>query len=310
MNRTRHLSIAAVLVVVTTAVMYLLISGQFIGFGLLQLPAPAAEEAAIIDSLMQGHMILMAFLFAVIMAPASYAIIVFRRQEGDDEDAEHIHGNTTVEIIWTVVPIILVIIFAVWGVYAYTDVIASEEGERHVLAQGYKWDWNFYYPEYDNRFDSSLVVEVNQPVFIEMQSSDVIHAFWVPSFRVKQDVAPYNTSVAEFNFASGMYDREAAREAGYISQEIRFTPTKEGVYRLRCAEICGTNHYAMLAHVHVLSAADYQAWVAGELTLPSDPNQTNVQQRNADGTESEVFFLSELEEYCVSKYGSENCEIE
>ena len=127
MNRTRHLSIAAVLVVVTTVVVYLLISGQFIGFGLLELSLASSEEAIVIDNLMQGHMILMAFLFAIIVAPSFYAFLVFRRREGDEEDAEHIHGNTTVEIIWTVAPLILVIIFGFWGVDAYNNVIAAEE---------------------------------------------------------------------------------------------------------------------------------------------------------------------------------------
>ncbi|MCB0034152.1 MAG: cytochrome c oxidase subunit II [Anaerolineales bacterium] len=305
MNRARHLSIAAALTILTTVVVYLLITGQVIGFGLLQLPTAASEEAATIDALIGGHIVLMAFLFAVIVAPALYSIIVFRRREGDDSDAPHIHGNTAVEIAWTVIPVLLVIGFAIWGVNAYNTVIAAEPNEHVVRAQGFKWDWNFYYPEHDNKVDASLVVEVGQPVVLEMQSRDVIHAFWVPHFRVKQDVSPFNVNNRDLDFSNADYSADAA---GYIPQVVRFTPTREGVFRVRCAEICGTNHYAMLAHVHVLSSQDYQAWVNGELTLPSDPNQTNSQQFNQDGSVNSVYYLPELEQYCQDKYGDANCQ--
>lgn len=303
MNRTRHLLNATVLVILSTVVIYLLITGRFIGFGLFAVPLAASDEATIIDALINGHMILIAFLFSIIVAPALYCIFAFSRREGDESDAEHIHGNTVVEIAWTVIPVLLVIGFAIWGVYTYNTVIAAEPGEHVIRAQGFKWDWNFYYPELDNKFDSSLVLQVNEPVVLEMQSRDVIHAFWVPEFRVKQDTSPFNINNRLLDFSNVDYSGE-----GYIPQVVRFTPVKEGVYRVRCAEICGTNHYAMLAHVHVLNAEDYQAWTAGELILPSDPNQTNSQPFNLDGSRNETYYLPELEQYCLAKYGNTACQ--
>lgn len=305
MNRKNHLVITAVLVAIGAVLSYFLISGEVIGFGLLELPIAASTQAVTIDQIIHGHMAMQAVLFAIIMVPLIYAVTVFRRQEGDETDAPHIHGNTTVEIIWTVVPVVLVVSFAIWGVQSYQTVLASSPDEQVIRTQAQRWDWNFYYPEHDNRSNFSLVVQVDRPVLLEMQSIDVIHAFWVPGFRIKQDVVPYNVDVDTENFSNfETYDAEATN---YKPTHVRFTPTVTGVYRLLCAEICGTNHYAMLANVHVLDAADYQAWVDGELTLPSDPNQTNTQEINADGSVNDAAYLPELIQYCLDKYGNEAC---
>jgi heme/copper-type cytochrome/quinol oxidase subunit 2 len=102
-----------------------------------------------------------------------------------------------------------------------------------------------------------------------------------------------------------LYDPEAAN---YTPTVLRITPTKTGVYRVRCAEICGTSHYAMLAHVHVLDAADYRAWLNGELILPTDPGAGNTQPLNpADGLANPVYYIPELEQYCQAKYGNPEC---
>lgn len=302
-NNAKHLSIAGLLTLATTVVVYFLITADINGIGLLPRPTAASEEATFIEPLFHGHFMVMAFLFAIIVVPMVYAIVVFRRRPGDESDAPHIHGNTTVEIIWTIAPLILVVGFAIWGVQAYTTLLAAEPNEIVIRGQGYKWDWNFYYPTLENRVSPSLVVKVGEPVHMELQSRDIIHAFWVPEFRVKQDVVPFNTQDPHQDFGNEEYDDSPD---GYTPTEIRFTPTKEGVYRVRCAEICGTNHYAMLAHVHVLSAADYDAWVSGELILPSDPNQTNAQPLNLDGSVNDVYYLPELEQYCQDKYGNQD----
>lgn len=304
-STTKHLSIAGVLTLLTTAVVYVLISGRFSNFAFFQLPTQASAEGVIIDNLMDGHFILMSFLFAIIVAPSSYAFYAFRRRQGDETDAPHIHENTVLEIGWTVAPIILVVGFAIWGVQAYTQVLAFEPTDRIIRAQAYKWDWSFYYPELDNQVSASLVLEVNQPVKLEMQSTDIIHAFWVPEFRVKQDVVPLNPNDPRQSFRdTELYDPEAAN---YTPTVLRITPTQTGVYRVRCAEICGTNHYGMLAHVHVLDAADYQAWLNGELILPTDPGVGNTQQIKPDGRVNESYYIPELAQYCQTKYGNPEC---
>lgn len=287
-NNTRHFSIVGVLILVVTGIIYLLLSGDIIGFGFFQRPDAASAEASPIDTLFVRHYWLIAFLFAVVIVPFFYSFFAFSQEEGDDTDAPHIHGNTSLEIAWTVIPLIFVALFGVWGFTTYTNVIAEEPNEVIIRTQGYKWDWNFYYPELDDAFSNTLVLRVNEPIALEMQSQDVIHAFWIPEFRVKQDVVPYNTQNPALNFSNvDLYDPSLYN---YEPQVIRFTPVEEGVYRLRCAEICGTAHYAMLANVIVLNDATYQKWVDGEYMVPPDPLFTNAQP------DVEGYYLKELEE--------------
>ncbi len=292
-SNTVHFSIIGVLIVVCTLAVYTILTGAVpftdisIGYGLFEIPQAASAQAQPIDWLFDAHFWLIAFLFAVIVVPLLYSIVVFRQEEGDETDAPHIHGNTALEIAWTVVPLIFVAAFIVWGWQSYFAVLAPSDNEVTIRAQAYKWDWDFYYPEHDNMFSKSIVVPVGQPVLLEMQSRDVIHAFWVPAFRVKQDVFPYDTNALEKNFANADY---SSNYDHYKPQIMRFTPIEEGVFRVRCAEICGTSHYAMLAHVFVLSQADYDLWVAGEYKLPADPDFLNAQP--GDG-----YYLDELDDY-------------
>ncbi|MFK7801332.1 MAG: cytochrome c oxidase subunit II [Anaerolineae bacterium] len=270
-KNAKHFSIVGVLIALVTVGVYYIISAFF-----FELPEAASAQAQVIDDLFNGHYILIAFLFAVVVVPMLYAIAVFRQEEGDETDAPHIHENTALEIAWTVIPIIFVIIFGFWGFNSYLQVIEASPNEVIIRAQAQKWDWTFYYPEEADLVDKSLVLQEGVPVHLEMQSIDIIHAFWVPKFRVKQDVFPYDRANPELDFAKGAdYNPEPYF---FTPQEIRFTPTKQGVYRVRCAEICGTSHYSMLANVFVLSPANYQAWLDGEYLLPTDPVDGNTQE--------------------------------
>lgn len=312
-SRTRHFAIITVLIAVSTVVVYF-----FINRYLFERPYGASIEATQIETMFQAHFILMGFLFAIIVVPLGYAIVVFRQKEGDDTDAPHIHGNTTLEIVWTIVPVLIVVGFAIWGSFFYWDLVSANEGEVEIRVQAYIWDWTFYYPEHSipgepPRRDQTLVVESGVPVVLKMQSNDVIHAFWVPQFRVKQDVVPYNTAllttvedreIFELGFGNPDYEK-AAEEYGYVPQEVRIIPDQPGVYRLRCAEICGTSHWAMLANVIVLDTIKYQAWVDGELQLPADPSSGN----GTPGTEG--YYLDELQTFCDAQdFKDENCEAE
>ncbi|MCA9980332.1 MAG: cytochrome c oxidase subunit II [Anaerolineales bacterium] len=259
MNKLKHFLIVVPLTLLSTAIVYMLISGQIINFGLLKPPVAASSQAEVIDQLFYGHFVLISFLFSVIIVPMGYTFIVFRRRDGDESDGAYIHGNTPLEIAWTIVPLIFVVFFAVWGVQAYNEVRAAADNEMTVHVQGYKWDWVFYYPEMNNYFDENLYVPVNQPVRLVMQSRDVIHAFWVPEFRVKQDVMPFNNYDPTLTFGTDEYDPSREGTTSQL-QEMRFTPTQIGAYEVRCAEICGTSHWEMYATVNVLSQADYDAW--------------------------------------------------
>jgi cytochrome c oxidase subunit 2 len=105
---------------------------------------------------------------------------------------------------------------------------------------GQQWSWSFSYPDHEDVGNSpELVLPVNQMIRLRMNSTDVLHSFWVPEFRVKQDLVP------------GM------------ETTLRITPTEIGEYKLLCAEICGLNHTTMVASVRVVSQADFDAWVGG-----------------------------------------------
>jgi len=165
-----------------------------------------------------------------------YAVYAFRRQPGDEEDAEHVHGHTGLEIIWTIVPTLVVIVFGIYGAVVLSDLLKSEPNERTVEVIGRQWSWQFGYPDIEDKTSGELGLLVNQPVVLRMQSQDVLHNFWVPEFRVKQDLLP----------------------GRWVN--LRFTPTQEGSYKVRCAEICGNAHANMRADVLVMNEEDYRAW--------------------------------------------------
>lgn len=231
MSKSRHLINVILLVILGTVGFYFLFDFMF------PLPAPAVSQAGAIDTMFQAHFAIMAFLFALIMVIMMYAVFVFRRQPDDEEDADHVHGSTTLEIVWTVIPTLMVIAFGIYGVVVFNDIRAEQEGEMVVEVIGRQWSWSFSYPEYEDAPAGELVLPVNRPVVLHMISEDVLHAFWVPEFRVKQDLLP-----------------------GRVT-ELRFTPTVIGEYKLRCAEICGTEHAAMLADVRVVSQAEFDQFI-------------------------------------------------
>jgi len=152
-----------------------------------------------------------------------------------------VHGHTGLEIIWTIVPTAVVIGFAIYSVGVLNELLAPSPGERTIEVGGRQWSWQFIYPDIDRKPSGELGLLVNQPVVLHMHSEDVIHSFWVPEFRVKQDLLPVENP-----------------ETDYF--ELRFTPSEEGTYKVRCAEICGLRHSQMFATVRVMNQTDYDAW--------------------------------------------------
>ncbi len=242
----RHFVIVGILVFVMTVLTYVGLDAA--GLARQMHPVAASAQAASIDQLWHWEVIVISFLFSLIVVPMMYSLIVFRRRKGDTTDAEHIEGNTRLEIGWTAGPLILVVIFAYFGAYSLGEVnrVSPQALEIRVKAQQYTWI--FEYPEY-GIVSSELYLPLNRQVVLKMESVDVIHSFWVPEFRVKQDVVP-----------------------GRVT-EYRITPTLEGEYKVRCAELCGTSHAYMESPVIVVSQAGYDAWLAEQQALAA-ANQT------------------------------------
>lgn len=275
-SNPRHFIIVGVLIVITTLVLKALLDWA------LPLPLQASVQAVTIDWLFGLHIWLIAFLFALVSVFMVYAIVVFRRREGDDGDGEHFEGNTALEIGWTTAPLIFVVIFSWLGLTTMWEVTAQQENELVVVAEAFQWNWNFYYDETANpemvAIDGVLVLPVDQPVLVRLRSKDVLHAFWVPEFRVKQDVVPYilydtmsesADEGAEEETEAGEHSEadEHAEEGEHAADhpeekmtEVRFTPSLVGDYKLRCAELCGLSHYKMVKDVKVVEQAEYDEW--------------------------------------------------
>jgi cytochrome c oxidase subunit 2 len=230
----RHFVVVGILVIVVSILVYA-------GFSVSHLmPIEASAQAVPIDKLWNLELITIAFLFALITVPLTYSLIVFRRKKGDTTDAQHIEGNSTLEITWTIIPLFIVMVFAYLGAGNLAEIRRVDPNAMVVKVTGQQWSWSFEYPAYGVT-TTEMHVPVDQQILLQMTSRDVIHSFWVPEFRPKQDLVP-----------------------GRIT-ELRVTPTLIGNYKVRCAELCGTSHAYMEAPVIVSSQADFDAWMGEQV---------------------------------------------
>jgi cytochrome c oxidase subunit 2 len=227
----RHFVIVGILIIAMAALTYIGLNAA----GLM--PVEASAQAIPIDWLWNLQVEAMSFLFALIVVPLFYSLIVFRRRKGDTGDGEHFEGNTTLEITWTVIPLFAVLTFAYLGAYSLGETRRVDPQAMEIKVTAQQWAWSFEYPDYGIT-TKDLYLPVNKQVHLSMTSRDVIHSFWVPEFRVKQDVVP-----------------------GRIT-DYRITPTLEGMYKVRCSEMCGVSHAYMLAPVVVVSEDNFMGWVA------------------------------------------------
>lgn len=237
----KHFAIILVLVVVSTLLVYAGLNS----IGLL--PPQASAQAVAIDELFDLHIWLISALFSLIIVVLFYSLIVFRRRKGETGDGAHIVGNSGLEVLWTMIPLIAVIYLAYIGAISLGETRRVDPSALQVKVLSGQWFWQYQYPEYGIS-STELYLPVNRQVDLQMTSQDVIHSFWVPEFRVKQDLVPGQTT------------------------DLRITPTIAGDYKVRCAELCGLNHAYMEGLVHVVSQEDFQAWVALQQSIaPTDP---------------------------------------
>jgi cytochrome c oxidase subunit 2 len=230
MKNVRHFLIITALVLVVTFLVY----WGLTSIGLM--PAVASAQAVPIDWLFDIDIRLISFFFALIVVPFTYSLIVFRQKDGDESDGQHIEGNTPLEIAWTVIPLIIVVALGIVGADNLRQVMAVDPTAIEIKVVGFQWGWEFIYP--DGFSSTELHLPVNQQVVLKMESRDVLHSFWVPEFRVKQDLVP-----------------------GRVT-DYRITPILVGAYKVRCAELCGVSHAYMESPVIVEEQATYTAWVA------------------------------------------------
>ena len=199
------------------------------------LPDAASKEADAIDEVYWFVAIICGLIFALVAGVSLYACWKFRAAPGDEDDGSPIHGHTGLEIAWTAIPTVLVTAMSVWSAIALIQVEDIPDKHRRIEVTGQQFAWRFTYPDLD-RSEGELVLRVDEPVELVLTAQDVIHSFWVPEFRMKQDAVP-----------------------GVETRTV-ITPTKLGTYDVVCTELCGLGHAAMRAQVRVLPAAEYDRW--------------------------------------------------
>lgn len=212
------------------------------------LPVAATDVAQSWDSL-YWFLIYVSFIFFVgIVAAMILFAVKYRKQVY--KKPKYIHGHTGLEVIWTIIPSILLFVMFGWGWSVYHDMIHAPADAMEVRVIGKQWLWQFVYKNGESSV-GDLYVPVNRPVKLIMSSEDVLHAFFIPNFRVKSDVVP------------GMYT------------SVWFEAKVPGIHQVFCTEYCGTSHSGMLARVIVLSDDQWKDWVSGKKidvdSLPADP---------------------------------------
>ena len=245
----KHLVVAGILVLVITALL-------IVGLNNVQLlPTQASAQALPIDGLFHKEFMVIAFLFSLIVVFMLYSMIVFRRKRGDTTDGPHIEGNTRLEVLWTVAPLLTVLYFAYLGGQSLADTVRPDPQALEIKVVAQQWSWRFEYPDY-GIVSTDLMMPVNKQALLRLTSNDVIHSFWVPEFRVKQDALPGGSE---------------------FIRDLRITPTEIGEYKVRCAELCGQQHAYMLAPVKVISQQDFDAWVAEQTQPAGTPEERGAQ---------------------------------
>jgi cytochrome c oxidase subunit 2 len=205
----------------------------------------ASSQAGEIDTLLDVMIVLSAFVFSVVIVMLSYSVWRYRAKPGDESDGAPIHGNTKLEIAWTVVPTVIVLFAAGYGWIVLNEIEepaeASQQMQVNVTSQQFKW--TFDYPEQGITSDE-LHVPVDRQLELHLTALDVVHSFWVPEWRIKRDLVP------------------AGPGGQGIDDTVLVTPDREGAYSVVCAELCGLGHATMRAPVVVHSQAEFDQWAS------------------------------------------------
>jgi len=220
------------------------LSGVALGLVIDWFPTPASTQAGPIDTLWDVLLIASVPVFVLVQAVVLYCVWRWRMRPGQElEDGPPIHGNTRLEVIWTVVPAILIFGLCVYAYVVLEDVETAEATpEMRVNVIGQQFAWTFEYPQRNGPAvrSNQLYLPEGRSVRFFMQSRDVIHSFWVPAFRMKLDVVPG------------------------ITTEVMATPNRRGRFPVVCAELCGIGHAYMRQEARVLSGPEFSQWLRRE----------------------------------------------
>lgn len=205
------------------------------------LPEQASTQAHLVDDLYSVIMLISIAGFVGLMGVMVFFVIRYHKSNNDK--SAYIPHNMTAETIWTVIPTIIFLGVAAWGLIAYFEMNKVPDNAYHIKVTGKQWMWEFTYDKDGKEASVTdiMYVPVDTPIVLDMTSTDVLHSFYVPSFRIKRDTVP------------GMRTK------------VVFTPNKIGEYRIYCAEFCGTSHSRMRGTVRVVSKERFNKWLNFEI---------------------------------------------
>jgi len=195
-------------------------------------PAPTSTVETV-DSVMLYIVGISVILLVGITATMIYFVFKYNRKKG--HEPKDIHGSVLLETIWIAIPTLLVLSMFYFGYEGFKEMRKDSEDAFVVQVKAKMWAWEF---RYDNgKSTDTLYVPVNKPIRLEMQSLDVNHSLYIPSFRIKEDVV-----------------------AGNKVNKLTFTPERQGSYDIACAEFCGLKHSMMYTKIVVMPEQDFAAW--------------------------------------------------
>lgn len=210
--------------------------------GTFWLPEAASTVAGDVDALFYFVYWISVVIFFLVVAVMTYFMIKYRRRTPQDRPSV-VHESKVLEATWIIVPLILVLIVFTWGFRVFLQLGVAPPDAYEIQVTGQKWSWQFEYP--NGVRSAELHVPVDRPVRLNMSSVDVLHSFFIPAFRVKQDVLPNR----------------------YTS--IWFEATRVDTFQIFCTEYCGTEHSGMLAKVISHEQGAFATWLQ-ESGIPAD----------------------------------------
>jgi cytochrome c oxidase subunit 2 len=225
------------------------------GFAIDWFPIRASTQAKQIDNLYDLLIVLTVPIFVAVTVIVLFSCWKFRMRPGEEHlDGPPIHGNTKLEVVWTAIPAIMLVLICSWAYVKLTDIEQAQAGEMRVNVTGQQFAWSYEYPQASGKPIKSniLYLPKDRPVRFFVQARDVLHDFWVPAFRMKIDAVPGLTT------------------------HYRVTPDRLGTYPVVCAELCGLGHSVMRSTAKVVTPADFTTWIknGGSLTAPAAPGGT------------------------------------
>lgn len=214
-----------------------LAAGILVGRYVDLMPSAATFEAAVVDRLFSIMLGIAFAVFLLVEGVLLYAVLRFRRRKGEEGEGVPIHGSNRLELAWTFIPALIVFWLASVSAQVIFRLDAQPQDALQVRVVARQFSWQFEYPD-RGVTSAELNVPIGVPVVLNLISMDVIHSFWVPAFRLKEDALPMRET------------------------RVNFTASAVGKYPVVCAELCGAGHALMLSRVVVQEPEAFATWLA------------------------------------------------